>query len=412
MTNETVLISISLENQIFSVGKLWCHQRKGRESASFEYDQKWLENPERFALEPALQLTKGTFHTKEGRSLFGAIGDSAPDRWGRILMRRLEYINAKKEKRISKTLFEKDYLLGVNDTARQGALRFSYENNRNIFLSPKSKTAIPPLLSLPKLLSATEHFIEKNDTEDDLKLLLAPGSSLGGARPKASIYDQDGDLAIAKFPRKDDEFNIVIWETVALTLAKQAGIQTSKWQIQNILEKPVLILKRFDRLNENKTRIPFLSAMSMLDAKDNETHSYLEIAYTLMQHSSNLKQDLEELWRRIIFTIMISNTDDHLRNHGFLYERNKGWTLSPLYDVNPTPIEVKPHILTTAIDFENHEASIEIALEIISEFRISYIRAKEIISEVKNAVKNWREIASQFGIHKNECNRMASAFRI
>ena len=172
---------------------------------------------------------------------------------------------------------------------------------------------------LPKLLSATERFLEDDESADDLKLLLAPGSSLGGARPKASVHDRDGTLAIAKFPRKDDEFNIVVWEAVALTLARNAGIKVPLWRLENILEKPVLIIKRFDRSNNG--RIPFLSAMSMLDAQDNEQHSYLEIAYALAQNGAAPVDDMEELWRRIVFTVMISNTDNHLRNHGFVYER-------------------------------------------------------------------------------------------
>jgi serine/threonine-protein kinase HipA len=408
MSSKEVIVSISLGGENIRVGKLWFHIRGTRESASFEYDEKWLGHPEKFALEPSLKLTQGAFHTRDRMHIFGAIGDSAPDRWGRVLMRRAETARAKSANTVSKTLLEMDYLLGVNDEARQGALRFSVEPRDTVFLNVKDKMAIPALLYLPKLLSATEHFIADDESAEDLKLLLAPGSSLGGARPKASVYDQDGSLAIAKFPRKDDEFNVVLWEAVALTLAKNAKITVPSWRLERISEKPVLIIKRFDR--DKGQRIPFLSAMSMLGAQDNEQHSYLEIAYALAQNGATPKEDMAELWRRIVFTVMISNTDDHLRNHGFVYERYKGWRLSPAYDMNPTPVELKARILSMAIDFDDTSASLETAMAVSKDFRLSKNKAKEIIKEVSFSVKAWRQVASDIGLSKRECDRMTSAF--
>jgi serine/threonine-protein kinase HipA len=323
-------------------------------------------------------------------------------------MRRAETARAKSENTAPTTLYEVDYLLGVNDEARQGALRFSLEQDETVFLKPKDKVAIPPLVYLPKLLAATERFIEDDESAEDLRLLLAPGSSLGGARPKASVRDQDGSLAIAKFPRKDDEFNVVLWEAVALTLAKNARIKVPSWRLETILEKPVLIIKRFDR--DNGQRIPFLSAMSMLGAQDNEQHSYIEMAYALAQNGAAPEEDIAELWRRIVFTVMISNTDDHLRNHGFIYERHKGWRLSPAYDMNPTPIELKARVLATTIDFDDTSASLETAMAVAKDFRLSKDNAREIIKEVSSAVKQWRQVASEIGLSKRECDRMASAF--
>ncbi|MEI7580218.1 MAG: HipA domain-containing protein [bacterium] len=408
MNSQEIIVSIALGNKNVRVGRLWCHIRGQKESASFEYDREWRNHPERFGLEPALQLTEGVFHTPQGSSLFGAIGDSAPDRWGRVLMRREETVQAKLAKRVPRTLFESDYLLGVNDEARQGALRFSLPSEEGVFLASVEQTSIPPLLELPKLLSATERFIESNESLEDLRLLLAPGSSLGGARPKASIRDRDGSLAIAKFPSKDDDCNVVVWEAVALTLAQKAGIQVPVHRLERIGEKPVLIVQRFDRRADE--RIPFLSAMSMLGARDNESHSYLEIAYALTQHGAFPDEDMKELWRRIVFTIMISNTDDHLRNHGFIYDRKQGWRLSPVYDVNPTPLDVSPHILTTSIDFYNNAASLDTALSVASEFRLQQAEAHAIIKEVATAVQQWRVVASHFGLSKRECDRFASAF--
>jgi serine/threonine-protein kinase HipA len=408
MSSKEILVSIALGSEDIRIGKLWFHARGHKTSASFEYDKEWLDHPEKFALEPALKLTEGAFHTGQGISLFGAIGDSAPDRWGRVLMRRSEASKAKEQNRTPRSLFEIDYLLGVNDEARQGALRFSVAPDESVFLSPKQKTSIPPLVDLPKLLSATERFIADNESSEDLRLLLAPGSSLGGARPKASVRDKDGSLAIAKFLKKDDEFNVVVWEAVTLTLAKKAKIKVPLYRLETICEKPVLIIRRFDRDGGN--RIPFLSAMSMLGARDSEQHSYLEMAYALAQNGASPEEDMKELWRRIVFTIMVSNTDDHLRNHGFIYERHKGWRLSPAYDINPTPIEIAPRILTTSIDFYDSSASLETAMRVAKDFRLKKEEALYIIKEVASAVKQWRSVASEFGLSKRECDRMSSAF--
>lgn len=408
MNSKEILVSIALGSENIRIGKLWFHIKGHKESASFEYDKKWLDHPEKFALESALKLTEGAFHTGQGISLFGAIGDSAPDRWGRVLMRRSEASKASEQNRAPRALFEIDYLLGVNDEARQGALRFSSAPDENVFLSPKQKMSIPPWVDLPKLLSATERFIADNESSEDLRLLLAPGSSLGGARPKASVRDKDGSLAIAKFSKKDDEFNVVAWEAVTLTLAKKAKIKVPVYRLEIILEKPVLIIKRFDR--KNGERFPFLSAMSMLGARDNEQHSYLEIAYALAQNGASPAEDMKELWRRIVFTIMVSNTDDHLRNHGFIYERYKGWRLSPAYDINPTPIEIAPRILTTSIDFYDNSASVDTAIRVAKDFRLKKDEALSIIKEVASAVKQWRSVASEFGLSKRECDRMSSAF--
>jgi serine/threonine-protein kinase HipA len=221
-----------------------------------------------------------------------------------------------------RTLNEIDYLLLVDDEARAGALRFA-ETEGGPFLRQEEAKRIPPLLELPELLSAAEHVMEDTDTEEDLRLLFTPGSSLGGARPKASVREKDGNLAIAKFPRKDDAIHAVLWEAVALRLAQNAGIPVPTARVEIVADKPVLLLRRFDR--EGARRIPFLSAMSMLGAKDNETRSYLEMVDALRQYRAAPKEDMEALWRRIVFNILISNTDDHLRNHGFLYAGSDGW---------------------------------------------------------------------------------------
>src|SRR5882724_10933605 len=267
-----VLVYVDLRGAPHLAGRLWTRLRKDRESATFEYDKSWLAHPERFSLEPALKLGPGPFHTASDKPLFGAIGDSAPDRWGRLLMRRAERRRAEYEKQTPRTLREIDYLLMVDDEARQGALRFA-AGNGGPFLAVHGPAKIPPLIELPRLLSAAEHVSSGTDTDDDLRLLLAPGSSLGGARPKAVVRDRDNHLAVAKFPHKNDENNVELWEGVTLSLARKAGITVPEWRIEEVSGKPVLVLRRFDR--DGQRRIPFLSAMSMLGARDHETRSYL-----------------------------------------------------------------------------------------------------------------------------------------
>lgn len=409
MSDKKILVYISLSNENYFVGTLWSHFNRGRETSDFEYSKDWLKNPKAFSLEPALFLGAGKQVNPRQTPLFGSFGDSAPDTWGRILMRRYEAQIAKDENRSPRTLNEIDYLLYVNDYARQGALRFRTEDN-NDFLFPGNLKSIPPLVNLTKLLAATEKVVDFEERSSDLQLLLAPGSSLGGARPKASVIDKDGNLCIAKFPKKDDYTNNVLWEAVALTLAKNCGLNVQEWSLHKAGKKNVIVLKRFDR--NGNTRIPFLSAMSMLNAIDNDsqTHSYLDIADAIRQNGAVPKEDLKELWKRIVFSILISNTDDHLRNHGFLYVNETGWKLSPLYDVNPS-CDNKNVLSTYITEFANSQ-SLDLALEVCEYFEISIENAKIIILDMKNKIKNWKTVAKQFGLSKSEIDKMEVAFKI
>lgn len=402
-----ILVYVDVRGAPLLAGRLWAHARKGRESATFEYDRSWLARPEKFSLEPALKLGPGPFHTPSSKPLFGAIGDSAPDRWGRALMRRAERKRAESARETPRSLREIDYLLMVDDEARQGALRFS-EREGGPFLAPHDASRIPPLLELPRLLSAAERVASESESDEDLRLLLAPGSSLGGARPKASVRDKDGGLAIAKFPHKDDEIKTVLWEAVALTLAAKAGLSVPTWRVERVADRSVLILRRFDR--EGGVRIPFLSAMSMLEAGDHETRSYLEFVDVLRQHGAAAKEDMRALWRRIVFSVLISNTDDHLRNHGFLYEGPEGWRLAPAYDLNPMPTDIKPRVLATAIDLDDGSASLDLAMRVAEYFELDGGEARAIAAEVGKAVATWREVAGRQGLSRAEIHRMASAF--
>lgn len=408
MSDKKVLVYIELNGENHFVGTLWSHFNRGKETSDFEYAKEWLNNKNAFSLEPGLFFSTGKQVNPRQVPLFGSFGDSAPDTWGRVLMRRYENKLAKNENRAPKTLNEIDYLLYVNDVARQGALRFKTDKNGD-FLFPSEIKAIPPIIDLVKLLAATEKIIALEEKDSDLQLLLAPGSSLGGARPKSSVIDKNGNLCIAKFPKKDDYTNNVVWEAVALTLAKQCGLNTQEWSLEKAGKKQVIIIKRFDR--NGKKRIPFLSAMSMLNAIDNDSqvHSYMEIADAIRQYGATPKEDLLELWKRIVFSILISNTDDHLRNHGFLYVNQKGWKLSPLYDVNPS--NDNKNVLSTYITENDNSQSLELVLNVCDYFEINHHEAEKIIKNMKNIVGNWKQVAKQFGLSSAEILKMECAFK-
>ena len=384
-------------------GRLFTHERKNNQTAGFEYTKEWLAGTGRLALQPSLPFGSGTFYTSS--PLFGVFADSAPDSWGRLLMRRYEEQQAKNEGRLPKTLSQADFLLRVCDYTRQGALRFKTDEGGE-FLAPVSQNSTPPLKSISQLLSASDRVISNQEDFSDLNLLIDPGSSLGGARPKSAVVDFDGSLSIAKFPRKDDEINQVVWEHIALLLAEKAGINTTKHRLENISGRQVLIVKRFDRAGEQ--RIHFLSAMSMLEAQDFDDHNYLELASAIKQHSVRPKEDLAQLWRRIVFGILVSNSDDHLRNHGFLFAQN-GWVLSPAYDINPNATRRNFH--ATTLTETKIQSSVEGALEICDQFMLTNEKAQSILKEVNSAVGQWKNVAGKLGL-KVEIKRMEPAFLI
>ena len=409
-----ILVSAEVGGLTEPVGRLWTRYRRGVESASFEYDRRWLGHPAAFSLEPALTLGPGPQHTGAGRAIFGALADSAPDRWGRLLMRRAERRRAEEEKRAPRALAEIDFLLMVDDETRIGALRFQEKDGGPYLSLPAEGRRIPPFLELARLLAASDRLEREKETLEDIRLLLAPGSSLGGARPKATVREKDGSLAIAKFPRKTDEVPTVLWEAVALELARKAGIPVAPSRIVSVGKQSVLVVKRFDRGGAHSAfrRVPFLSAMSMLGASDNETHSYMEIADSLRRYGAEPKHDMRQLWRRIVFNIMTSNTDDHLRNHAFVYEGNRGWRLSPAYDLNPTPTDLKPRFLSTAIDLTDTTASMDVAFQTAAYFDAGPDEARTIAGEVARAVARWRAVAAKFGLLHQQIDRMQSAFEI
>lgn len=400
-----ILVYIDVKNTPVFVGTLWTHESRGQLSATFEYSRQWLASSEHFQLEPALSLGQGKYHSN-GR-LFGAISDSAPDRWGRVLIELNELREAKIDRRTPKALLESDYLLNVNDLSRQGALRFTLLHGAP-FLKQYSTSHIPPLISLGKLLSISNKVINNEKLGPEIQDLIGPGSSLGGARPKASVWDNNGVLSIAKFNSPKDKWDVELWEAIAMRMASRSGIPVPKFQTLSVLGENVLLMQRFDR--ESDHRIPYLSAMSMLGASDGEKGSYLDLSDVLMEYGSKPDQDLKDLWKRIVFNVLVSNFDDHLRNHGFLYEGLSGWRLSPLFDLEPTPTHVKDRFLSTNISEIDSTASLELAYDVAEFFGIRPNEARECAKQIADATKEWQSMAKQAGIGRHEIDLMSSAF--
>ena len=402
-----VEVHVDLKGLPHRVGLLRRHASRQRADAlTFEYDRAWLEDDRRFPLDPALPMTLGLFEANRRGRLAGAIGDAAPDTWGRQLMQRAARRRADRDGERVRSPHELDYLLGVTDEVRTGALRFRVSGRARF--EARSDTGVPARVALRRLSSIVDRLLRGEESDEDLRLLLAPGSSLGGARPKAAVLDQRGQLSIAKFPRETDEYSIETWEEVALQLAERAGIATPHHELVSFADRAILLSRRFDRIGA--VRIPFLSAMSLTDSVDGEPGSYPEIVDEIARHGARAKSDSIALYRRMAFNVLISNVDDHLRNHGFLRRERSGWSLSPVYDLNPTPADVKARILTTRIDLDDGTCSLDLVLSASAYFGLSLPAARDIVTEVAKAVQNWRRVARAVGAPHPEIDRMASAF--
>jgi serine/threonine-protein kinase HipA len=406
MADRVVDVHLVLGGEELLAGRLWSHRRRARESASFAYDARYLAHPRAYALEPGLPLVAGQQHTATTRAIFGAFSDCAPDRWGRRLIQRDEAHRARRDATAERSFGEIDYLLGVRDDLRQGALRFR-DPDDGAYMSPADR-GIPHLLELGELLGAADRLERDTATEDELHLLLHGGSSLGGARPKAHVLDAGGRTAIAKFPSpSSDDWDVMRWEAVALRLAGAAGIRVPDSQLHVVEGRPVLVIDRFDRAGGQ--RIGYASAMTLLEAVDGDRASYLDIAELVETESPRATEDLRELWRRIAFSVLIRNTDDHLRNHGFLRMTSAGWTLSPAFDLNPDP-RPGPKLLSTAIDYDTREARIDAVLTVAGLFRLDRPRALAVLLDVVRAVEAWRRVASDVGLDAGAVEHMARAF--
>jgi serine/threonine-protein kinase HipA len=382
------------------VGEIFFTARAGRLSSTFRYSSDYLASSTAFAIDPALRLHAGA---QSVSGLPGALRDCSPDRWGRNLIIKQARAATRVGNRAHPTLTEVDFLLGVSDLTREGALRFRVEPDGE-FLA--ASVDVPKLLELPRLLRAADK-VSRDDNLAAIKELLDAGTgSLGGARPKASVRDSER-LLIAKFPHASDEWDVVAWEKTALDLAAKAGIRIPRSDLVKIQGRSVLLLERFDR-HDGKRR-PYISAMTLLEAGDGDPHDYAEIAEALSDVGAATTDDLRELWCRVAFSVLINNTDDHLRNHGFLREPG-GWRLSPAFDVNPNP---DPGVSrqTGIGGAYQWEGALDSLMDYAKEFRLTPTAAQETMARVAAAVATWRAAAAANGIHASEIKSFEDAFR-
>ena len=411
-------ISVLLDRSDAVIGDLRYDRQGRRESAAFAYTGAWLADAERFAIDPALPLVAGfQYHARHGDgSLFhGAIADTEPDGWGRrVILRdhakRREAGRAAGMPDPAPTLGALDFLLAVDDECRVGALRLRDEDGRFQGGGADAVRRTPPLIELQHLLAASRAVERSTETAQDLEYLRGRGTSLGGMRPKCSIRDDDGRLAIGKFPSVADERAVTKGEVLALQLAKRAGIAVAEARLVHSDGIPVAVIRRFDRRADG-SRIPYCSAATMLgaEADDPVEHSYTEIVDALRVHGAATQADCDELWRRIAFSIAINNVDDHLRNHGFLHVANGQWRLAPAFDLNPFPDRVRE--LKTWISPETGpDADFSALLSAAPYFRIAPARAKAILAEVAAAVAQWRTVGSGLGMSGSELDAFADAF--
>ncbi|MDO5417163.1 MAG: HipA domain-containing protein [Lachnospiraceae bacterium] len=395
------------------LGKLYAGSMRGGESFSFEYDVNWLKNTMLSVdIDPELPNFPGRQYPS-GKNIFGLFADASPDRWGRVLMNKRERILAEKEKRKPRKLYDSDYLLGVYDETRMGGIRLK-EDPDGPFLSDDKETAAPPWETLRSLEEASRNF--ENDAtglpEKWLNQLIKPGSSLGGARPKATVVDTEGNLWIAKFPSKNDENDTGAWEKVVHDLARKCGLNVPESKLEKFSKLgSTFLVKRFDR--QGGKRIHFASAMTLLGKTDGASAqdgtSYLDLAAYLKANGSNPKADLIELWKRILFNMAITNTDDHLRNHAFILTKN-GWRLSPLYDVNPVPYGDE---LALNVDEYDNQISLNLALGVAPRFGLSNKEAELYANEMLETVKeNWEKMATAYGLSRGNIENMRPAFSL
>lgn len=395
------------------IGALTAELVRGKETFSFAYTREWLQSDLAQTLDPDLQLYEGPQYLNDEKPNFGMFLDSSPDRWGRVLMRRREAILARQEQRPVATLQESDFLLGVHDSARMGGLRFK-QSEGGEFLSHATELAAPPWVALRDLEYASLRLENENmDAGEELRwlnMLMAPGSSLGGARPKASVTDPNGNLWIAKFPSTNDEYDIGAWEMVIHDLAVAAGINIAPAQLQHFTGRHHTFLnQRFDRVNGDG-RIHFASAMTLLGSQDgadfNSGASYLDLVGFIVQNGRQVNDNLRQLWMRIVFNILVKNTDDHLRNHGFLLNTD-GWELSPAYDINPNP---HGNGLTLNISEDDNSLDVGLALSVAKHFRLKNHEATLILNDIRHLVAGWPVMATKYGLSRREQENMSGAF--
>ncbi len=394
----SIEVHLDWEEATHPVGVL--HSATRGSSVTFEYVAEWLARPKAFAIDPTnLPLRQGPHH---GTALFGALQDCGPDRWGRVLIERAVRLHVLE----SKPYRDLDYVLALEDSSRIGALRFRADANGPFLAASAGR--IPPVVQLAALMNAADAVHGETESAQDLRFLLGAGSPLGGARPKSVVALPDGRLAIAKFPKPDDTRDIAAGEILALTLAAKAGIRVAEHRLVNSKGRGVSVITRFDRDGAN--RIPFLSADSLLGLSKGEPGAYTMLADGIRQFGDDVRGDLHELWRRLVFSLLASNYDDHLRNHGFLMRAAGHWSLSPAYDINPVPEIDRAQTPKTAVTEEQESPGVAVALDAAPRFGLRGPEAKAILREVLKAVLDWRKTARQLQMSAGSVAAYASAF--
>lgn len=397
------------------IGELGYESIRGADSYCFTFNNEWLTNHGNLILSDDINNYPGQQYTLQGKDIFGCFSDALPDRWGRTLLLRREQIEAAEEKRSVRRLSSFDFLMGIDDYSRMGGFRFK-EKPDGEFLNTKESLKIPPLTDIRELMAASME-VEKSEEKSVLPdkkwiaQLVQPGSSLGGARPKSSVTDENNTLYIAKFPSRKDDYDAGLWEHFAHLLATKAGINAAKTKVLQAGEKyHTLLSQRFDRTDDGK-RIHFASAMTLLGLNDGDNAStgygYLDIVDFMLRNCTDVEHNLQELYRRVAFNICIGNNDDHFRNHGFLLT-SKGWTLSPAYDMNPTLNEYQSLLISR----DSNKADLRILLGAAEEYLINKKTAEEIIADVTKSIKNWRTLASHLGLAKREMDIFAQVLDV
>lgn len=411
-------IQLRIGDESRPLGVLHYDQQGARESAAFEYDATWLAIEDRFAIEPGLRLVAGPqFHRKHGDgSVFhAAIADTEPDGWGRKVIQR-DHAKRRQEARrageaaVTTPLNSLDYLLAVDDVSRVGALRLVDEEGRFQRTAEEGRRTTPPLVEIEQLLVASRAVETNTETAADLAYLRGRGTSLGGLRPKCSVVDEHGRLAIGKFPSVNDERAVTKGEVLAMTLARRAGINAAPARLIDSAGTPVALIERFDRPPAGG-RLMYISAATMLGAEpgDHGEHAYTELVDALRQNGANPAADIEELWRRIAFSILITNVDDHLLNHGFLHVERGLWRLAPAFDINPFPERLR-ELKTWISEDTGPEATIDALMSVAPYFRLPGERAKAILAEVETAVSQWRTEGAKLGMTRAELEEFTEAF--
>jgi serine/threonine-protein kinase HipA len=411
-------IKVFVGDEASRVGTLHYDAVGSRERAAFSYADAWLVSADRFALEPALPLVAGPqFHRKvpNGSLFHGAFADTEPDGWARrVILRdhakRRQAARRAGQKLEALQLQAIDFLLAVDDASRVGALRLQDEAGVFCRATEPGRRTAPPLIELKQLLSATRAVETESETAADLAYLRGRGTSLGGMRPKCSVVDDDGRLAVGKFPSVKDERTVPKGEVLAMQLANSSGLRVAEARLVDSDGVPVALIRRFDRMDDGG-RIPYISAATLLgaDPADSQEHSYTEIVDALRVHGADVQLDLEELWRRMAFFVLITNVDDHLHNHGFLHVSHGQWRLAPAFDVNPFPDRVR-ELKTWISEETGPEATIEAVLSVLSYFQISRAKAKEMLDRIEHALSKWREVGTALGMTNQELDQFADAF--